>query len=94
MSDVEFLEESVGNFKSATILGAPRVPKMVSVLVSSGVVKSEKTAGRILFGIVILCVLVSVYLLFVRPYLNGNKGEITNDDVAAFNAIFEEKQTK
>lgn len=62
-SNVQFEGENGvdSGFQSREILGRPTTPPMVKFLVSKGVVKSEKTAGRALLVVAGVFFLLSIY---------------------------------
>ncbi len=62
MSTMQF-DESQFKLRSRRILGEPEVPGMIKVLVTKGVVKTEKQAVSVLLGIVLVFIAVSVLIV-------------------------------
>lgn len=72
MSNVQFNEEDdyANQFSSRRILGRPEVPKMVSSLMKTGLIKDGRKAYKILIIISVTCVVLSSILLIQT---NGSK---------------------
>ena len=72
MSEIQFDEDNDlrSSFKSRTILGAPSTPRMVQVLLKTGLVKDEKKAGNLLLGIAVLCFILSALIAYLYIF-NG-----------------------
>ncbi len=70
MDDVQFEGEEPINtsYTSRSILGTSEIPGMVKVLKKTGVVKNDKQAFRVLFGVILACIVIAicVFVLFVR----------------------------
>ena len=54
--------EENNSFKSRTILGQQQRPKMLDLILKTGIVKSEKKAGQLLMAIAITIFIVSIYI--------------------------------
>ncbi len=52
------------SFKSYTILGSPKTPRMVRGIMKSFGIENEQKAGRVLVGISIFCFLLTLGILF------------------------------
>jgi hypothetical protein len=65
VSNIEFSEESRtdSHFRSYTILGKPQTPKILRLLIKTGIIKTEKTAGHFLLVVIIICVAISLFML-------------------------------
>ncbi len=66
---VEFEEENYNNPRSRTTLGGTQTSKMTQWIVKRGIVKNEKQANYILWGIVILAIAAIVFITFFNPFL-------------------------
>jgi hypothetical protein len=72
MSDVQFDEQQTSqdtSYKSHEILGAYRTPSMSRIVMRIPGIKNEKQAYYVLWGILIVCCLITLYVLFtqIRP---------------------------
>jgi hypothetical protein len=65
MSDLQFENEQYGQptFKSHEILGRSMTPTMVRKLMGMKIAKNERQAGHLLIFIIVICLLVSIYLI-------------------------------
>lgn len=66
---IEFQEDQNEHFRSRTVFGQPQTPKIVFALLKTGIVKSEKAAGILIFILVVLslCISVVIIVLLSRP---------------------------
>lgn len=62
METLQF-DESQFKLRSRRILGEPEVPGMIKVLVTKGVVKTERQAIMFLLGIVVIFIAISIYIV-------------------------------
>lgn len=72
---VEFEDQSDYQFKSRQVFGDYKKPGMVSWLEKKGVVKNEKTARYILFGVVIFCSALAFIIIFRNSIFSGPEPE-------------------
>jgi hypothetical protein len=79
MSEIQFNEENNldSSFTSRTILGAPTSPKMVKALLKTGIVKNEKTAGYLLLGFAIVCLILALYISYAFLYAKNAPKKLT-----------------
>ena len=76
MSDVQFEEENNSGsniFTSRKILGVAVVPGMAKGLIRLGLVKTQKQAEYVMFGIIIVCVAIIIYFNFPQYFRFGTK---------------------
>ena len=69
MSDIQFDEGGVNNssnnsYKSRVVLGSSATPKMVQMILKTGIVKTEKQGGNMLLGIAILCLALAIWISY------------------------------
>ncbi|MEI8061820.1 MAG: hypothetical protein WCG97_00795 [bacterium] len=64
---VEFEEENYNKYRSQTLLGGPQTSKMTRWLVKIGIVKNERHANYILWGVFILSIIVIFSIIFFNP---------------------------
>ncbi|MEI6490187.1 MAG: hypothetical protein WCO16_00285 [bacterium] len=83
-SPVQFTEEDV--YKSRSILGQPRTPKIVDFLVKKGFVKDESTAGKLLFllSIVFLLFALGISIFYVSGFNRPDYVKISKDAMNVF----------
>jgi hypothetical protein len=79
MSEIQFNEESNldSQFTSRTILGAPTSPKMVKALLKTGIVKNEKSAGYLLLGFAVVCLILAFYISYTFLYTKNAPKKLT-----------------
>ena len=63
MTNVQF-EEEQQMFTSRRILGGAVMPGMVKMLIKTGLVKDSSQAKYILVGVVVVCILITVFVLY------------------------------
>ncbi len=69
ISPIQYNEED-SSYKSRTILGQPKTPKMIGFLIRKGIVKNEKSAGVLLIFLISICVILTIYTAFLsKPFL-------------------------
>lgn len=70
MSDVQFTDENnlSSSFRSRTILGNPTTPKMISFVLKTGIVKTDKQAANVLFCFTSLCFLLSIFVFYTYVF--------------------------
>lgn len=62
METMQF-DESQFKLRSRRILGEPEVPGMIKVLVTKGIVKTERQAIMFLLGIVVVFIAISIFIV-------------------------------
>lgn len=86
---VTFDEDQSNVFKSRAILGESVQPKMVRLLVKSGLVKDEKKAGYILIGATLFFILLSI--IIAKSFIFGSgdtpKGIINMSEFVKSNPV-------
>jgi hypothetical protein len=79
MSELQFEENDTSAFRSRTILGNAETPKMINFLINKGIVKDQKTAGKLLLVLCAVFILTSIYILaafvFDVNFTNRDKGD-------------------
>lgn len=80
LSPIQF-DENDSSYKSRTILGEPRVPKIVRFLINKGIANDEHTAGNLLFrlSIVFLCAAIFICIFYVSGFNRPNYEKISKD---------------
>ncbi len=59
MSNVEFQDESSGQYRSRVVFGQPQTPAVIRFIVKTGIVKDEKKAGVLLISLISISFLVA-----------------------------------
>ncbi len=72
MDKVDFIEKNEFHIKSRRILGDPTTPTMISILLKSGLAKTEKQALIILLSIVAITLLLTFGLIYSRHTSSSN----------------------
>lgn len=62
--NIEF--EDNYKFKSHTIFGKPQKPKIVKMIMGTGIIKKEKTAFMLLIVFVLLTLVLSAYIFYIN----------------------------
>lgn len=66
MSEIQFDEgQTQRQFKSLTILGDSQSPKLVRLILKTGIVKDEKKAGNLLIAVTASCFILSAILAYL-----------------------------
>ena len=63
MSNVQF-EENITEFTSRKILGEAVVPGATKLLMKTGLLKSSKQAEYVLMGTIVICILITIVVLY------------------------------
>jgi hypothetical protein len=75
MSNIQFEDSNARiqtGFQSRSVLGQPETPGMVKRLIQLGIVKEEKTAGRLLTFLAIAVFLLAAFIMGRYVFLIGN----------------------
>ena len=67
-------------YKSRVIFGQSEVPKMARFLIGKGIVKNEKQAQGVLFGITLLLFISSFVLIYINFFKETNVPEISIEE--------------
>lgn len=73
-TQVEFIGDQ--GYKSRVILGTPERPRIVGLLLKTGLVKDEAQSKKFLFGFIVFCLCVSLFVLFYYVIGFGGSKEI------------------
>jgi hypothetical protein len=70
MSDVQFTDENTlsNSFRSRTVFGDPTSPKMITLVLKTGIVKTDKQAANVLFLITGICFLLSIFIFYAYVF--------------------------
>lgn len=73
---LEFQENN--SFKSRVILAQAERPKILNLILKTGIVKDEKSAVYVIFGIIVICILAAIYIY--TTFIGNTVNPITQEE--------------